>query len=137
MDLYTGGFTPEQIGERVVNDLKSAGRLEFDALTNWLQSQGEYALWELPDGSKWTIRLGPVDGRYLHLHPGRWVPHTMRVQANALKSAVVAHAHARLMGGKATDLSVLNEARRVYLGLLPVRTLTGDGGLGAAIAALE
>jgi hypothetical protein len=60
----------------------------------------------------------------------------MRVQANTLRSAVMAHAHARLTGGAATDLALVNEARRRYLNLLPVRELTGDGGLGAVIAAL-
>jgi hypothetical protein len=136
MDLYTGPLTPEVIGEHVVGRLRAAGRLEFEPLSAWLQGQGEYALVELPDGSKWTIRLGPPEGRYLHLHPGRWVPNTMRVQANTLKSAVMAHAHAALTGGDPADLAVVNEARRKYLGLLPVRELTGDAGLGAVIAAL-
>ena len=104
---------------------------DFEPLAKWVAGQGEYAMFALPDNSKWTIRLGPADGRYLHLHPGRWVPHTMRVQANTLKSAVMAHAHAKLVGADATDLAVVNEARKRYLGMLPVRELTGDGGLGA------
>jgi hypothetical protein len=137
MDLYTGALSPAKIGEHVIQSLRAAGRLEFDALSAWLKEQDEFTLIELPDRSKWTIRLGPADGRYLHLHPGRWVPHTMRVQANTLKSAAVAHAHARLIGGAATDLAVVNAARQKYLGLLPVRELTGDGGLGAVIAALD
>ena len=136
MDLYTGSFAPAEIAEFVFADLKTRELFEFDPLSKWLAEQGEYALTELPDGSKWTIRLGPADGRYLHLHPGRWVPHTMRVQANTLKSAVMAHAHALLTGRDATDLEVANEARKLYLGLLPVRELTGAGGLGAVIAAL-
>ncbi len=136
MDLYIGALTPAEIGGHVVTQLRAAGRLEFDPLSAWLQAQGEYTLIALPDASKWTIRLGPADGRYLHLHPGRWVPNTMRVQANTLKSAVMAHAHALLTGGDAKDLAVVNEARRKYLGLLPVRELSGDGGLGAVIAVL-
>lgn len=136
MDLYTGSFTPAEIAEFVITDLKTRNLFEFEALADWLAGQGEYAMTELPDGSMWTIRLGPADGRYLHLHPGRWVPHTMRVQANTLKSAVMAHAHAKLTGGAATDLAVMNEARKRYLGMLPVRELTGDGGLGAVVAAL-
>ena len=31
----------------------------------------------------------------------------------------------------------VNDARRKYLGFLPVRELTGDAGLGAVIAALR
>jgi hypothetical protein len=137
MDLYTGSYSPAEIAEFVFTDLKARGLFEFDPLSKWLAEQGEYAMTDLPDGSKWTIRLGPADGRYLHLHPGRWVPHTMRVQANTLRSAVMAHAHARLTGGAPTDLAVVNEARKLYLNLLPVRELTGDGGLGAVIAVLK
>lgn len=136
MDLYTGSFTPVEIGEHVVTQLRTADRFAFEPLSAWLQVQGEYSMIELPDGSKWTIRLGPADGRYLHLHPGRWVPHTIRVQANTLKSAVMAHAHALLVGGDPNDLAIVNEARRRYLGLLPMRELTGDGGLGAVISVL-
>jgi hypothetical protein len=136
MDLYTGAFSPAEIAECVFADLKARALFDFGPLAKWLAEQGEYAMTELPDGSKWTIRLGPADGRYLHLHPGRWVPHTMRVQANTLKSAVMAHAHANLTGADPTSLALVNEARQLYLGLLPVRELTGDGGLGAAIAAL-
>lgn len=137
MDLYTGPLSPSTIGTTLIAHLSGLGRVEYASLVEWLQEQGEYALHELPDGSKWTIRLGPSDGRYLHLHPGRWVPNTMRVQANTLKSAVMAHAHAGLIRSDPADLAVVNAARRNYLGLLPVRELTGDGGLGAVIEALR
>ncbi|HJZ54834.1 MAG TPA: hypothetical protein VKE74_07735, partial [Gemmataceae bacterium] len=137
MDLYTGSFTPGEIAANVVALLRNLGRLEFEPLSDWLNGQGEYSMLELPDGSKWTIRLGPADGRYIHLHPGRWAPNTIRVQANTLKSAVMAHARARLAGGDPMDLAVVNDARRKYLGFLPVRELTGDGGLGAVIEVLR
>jgi hypothetical protein len=136
MDLYTGSFSPAEIAESVFADLKALDAFEFEPLAKRLAGQGGYAMFELDDGSEWTVRLGPADGRYIHLHPGRWVPHTMRVQANTLKSAVMAHAHAKLGVGGASDLAVVNEARRLYLGMLPVRELTGAGGLGAVIAAL-
>lgn len=136
MDLYTGSHAPAQIAESAFADLNARNVFEFEPLARWLSEQGGYALFALPDGSKWTVRLGPADGRYIHLHPGRWVPHTMRVQANTLRSAVMAHAHAKLVGADASDLAVVNEARKRYLGLLPVRELTGESGLGAVISAL-
>ncbi|MBA4186513.1 MAG: hypothetical protein C0467_00700 [Planctomycetaceae bacterium] len=137
MDLYTGSFTPAQIAEHVIAHVRGANRLDFDSLSAWLQSQGEFSMIELLDGSHWTIRLGPADGRYLHLHPGRWVLHTIRVQANTLKSAVMAHAHALLTGEEPDNLATVNTARKRYLGLLPMRELTGESGLGAVIAALK
>src|SRR5581483_7049923 len=55
MDLYTGPLTPAEIGQHVVEQLRAAGRLEYEPLSAWLQGQGEYGMIELPDGSKWTI----------------------------------------------------------------------------------
>jgi hypothetical protein len=136
MDLYTGPLEPAAVGELIVQKLRAELCLEYEPLAKWLARQGEYTVLDLPDGSRWTIRLGPADGRYLHLHPARWASNTMRVQANTLKSAVLAHALAGLNGSSASDLAVVNEAREAYLGLLPVRELTADGGLGAVIASL-
>lgn len=126
MDLYTGSFTPKEIAEHVLEQLRTLGRLEYEPLARWLQGQGEYSMLDLPDGSKWTIRLGPSGGRYIHLHPGRWVPHTVRIRANTLKTAVMAQAHAGLTGCDPTDLAVVNEARRKYLNLLPLRQEPGE-----------
>jgi hypothetical protein len=136
MDLYTGSFTPAEIAANVLAQLRAAGRYEYEALAAWLTAQGGWGMVDLPDTSRWAIRLGPADGRYIHLHPGRWVPHTMRVQANTLKSAVMAVAHAGLAGQTRPDLAIANEARRKYLELLPVRELSGDAGLGAVIDVL-
>jgi hypothetical protein len=136
MDLYAGSLTPAEIASNVFGQLGEAGRLEYDALAGWLASEGGYALLDLPDGSRWTVRLGPADGRYVHIHPGRWAPHTVRVQANTLKSAVMAVAFGGLTGRDPRDLSVMKEARRRYLGLLPVTRLTTDTGLGAVIRLL-
>jgi hypothetical protein len=137
MDLYTGEHTPAAITSQVIELLDRSGHLHFEELAAWLAQQGEYSVIELQDSSKWTIRLGPKDGRYLHLHPSRWSPWTMRVQANTLKSAVMAIATARLTGAAATDLALVNEARRKYLGLGPVRELSEDFGLGAVLAAMS
>src|SRR5262245_25916190 len=56
MDLYTGAFTPAEIADHVIPQLRAENRLDFDPLSAWLKWQGEYAMIELPDGSKWTIR---------------------------------------------------------------------------------
>ncbi|MDB5309706.1 MAG: hypothetical protein JWO38_3908 [Gemmataceae bacterium] len=137
MDLYTGAFTPAGLAAHIADQLRRLGRLEYTPLAEWLQGQGEYSMLALPDGSKWTLRLGPAAGKYVHIHPGRWVPHTVRVQANTLKSAVMAHALAGLTGGDPADLALVNDARKQYLGLLPVRELTGAAGLGAVIEVLR
>jgi len=136
MDLYTGARTPAVIAREALALLGADGLDTFEPLSASLAARGGYAMLTLSDGSAWTVRLGPTDGRFVHLHPGRWAAHTLRVPANTLKSAVMAHAVAGLTGRSAADLDVVNEARQTYLGLLPVRRLDADGGLGAVIAAL-
>lgn len=137
MDLYTGPLTPADIGREALAQLEATGLQAYESLAVSLAAQNGYALLTLSDGAAWTVRLGPADGRFVHLHPGRWTTNTMRVQANTLKSAVMTHAVAGLTGRDATELDVVNGARQTYLGLLPVRQLDADGGLGAVVAALR
>ena len=136
MDLYTGPLAPAALAANVIGQLREAGKLEYGALADWLGSQGGYAMLDIPDGSRWAVRLGPTGGRYVHVHPGRRVSHTVRVQANTLKSAVMAVALGRVTGREPTDLAVVNEARSRYLGLRPVTDLAADSGLGAVIRLL-
>ncbi len=137
MDLYTGPLDPGVIAGRVIEQLRADGRLALDPYRAWLEGQGGYAVLPLPDdGSRWALRLGPAAGRYVHLHPGRRSPHTVRVQANALKTAILAHALAGLTGGPASDVAVVNEARRRFLGLPPVPVIDAGGGLGEVIGLL-
>ena len=44
----------------------------------------------MPDGSAWVLRQGEEGGRYVHVHPGRRTPPTLRVRATVLKTAVMA-----------------------------------------------
>ncbi|MBX9627470.1 MAG: hypothetical protein K2X82_26960 [Gemmataceae bacterium] len=136
MDLYTGAFTPAAVADLVLDRLGGVGRFDYPALAAWLDLRGGYAVLDLPDVSRWAVRLGPEGGRYVHLHPGRWSPHTVRVQANTLKSAVMAVAHARLTGRDPLDPAVVNAARRQYLGMLPVREVAAGAGLGAVVRLL-
>ncbi len=137
MDLYYGPLGLGTITDRMIEQLRSEERLEYDSFRTWLEGQGGYAVVAVPDdGSRWTLRLGPPEGRYVHLHPGRYSPNTIRVQANTLKTAVLAHALAGLTGQQATDVAVVNEARKQFLGLPPVAGIDMTGGLGEVIALL-
>lgn len=133
MDFYHGPLTPDAIGERVLQQLRHDAKLDEVVYRAWLEGQGGYAMLTLPDdGSRWAVRAGAEGGRYVHLHPGRYSPNTVRVQANALKTAVLAHA---LANGAAVNLAVVNEARQRFLQLPPVPAIH-DGGLGEVIGLL-
>ncbi len=136
MDFYHGPLAPDAIGERVLQQLRHDAKLDEPVYREWLAGQGGYAMLTLPDdGSRWAVRAGAEGGRYVHLHPGRYSPNTVRVQANALKTAVLAHAIAQLQGRSASEVAVVNEARQRFLQLPPVPAIH-EGGLGEVIGLL-
>ena len=138
MDLYAGDLTAAGVAAWAVAALETEGVLAPDALAGWLDAGGGYRLLTHPaDGSAWAIRLGEVGGRYVHLHPGRHAPHTLRVNAATLKTAVLSLAGARLDGAESADLATVNRVRREFLGLPPLANLEGSPALLRALAALS
>jgi hypothetical protein len=138
MDLYTGRYTPAEIADRVLNQLREAGRLDFAAFGSWVDASGGYGVLTLDDASQWVMRRGVEAGRYVHLHPGRWVPQTKRVRANVVKTAVMVLAYCGVHGGEPMDRDLVNLVRRDFLDLAPVgRDPSGEAGLGEMLALLR
>jgi hypothetical protein len=137
MDLYLGTLTPAGIGQQIVGRLTADRNLALEAYRAWVQAGGGYRLVDLSDTSRWVLRLGDEEGRYVHVHPGRYSPQTRRVRANVLKTAVMVLAYVRVRGGEPMDVALVNNVRRQHLALAPIgKDLAGDQGLGAAIAIL-
>jgi hypothetical protein len=138
MDLYHGPLTPAEIGRLVISRLAVDGLLEPARYRDWIMAEGGYRTLDLTgDLSRWVLRLGAEESRYVHLHPGRWAPLTRRVRANTLKTAVMALAYARTHGGGTVDIGLVNHVRHAFLDLPPVaRVLRDDQGLGPMIALL-
>src|SRR5262245_38966347 len=138
MDLYTGPLTPVEIGQQVLAQLRAENRLEREAFGAWVEENGGYRLLTFAaDESVWVLRFADKDERYVHVHPGRWTPHTRRVRANVVKTAVMVLADAALHGGDPLDVKRINHVRKKYLGLAPVRELTPEQGLDGVFALLR
>jgi len=139
MDLYTGRFWPREIALKVLAGLRAEGRLEWPAYRGWVEGQGGYALTTFPeDGSRWVLRLGDETERYIHLHPGRWSPATVRVRANVIKTAFLVLVAVAIHGGDPTDRVLINDVRGRYLGLAPLgKDLADEEGLGRIIGLLR
>jgi hypothetical protein len=137
MDLYVGRYSPAEIGALILQQLRRDGRLEPAAFRAWVDEGGGYRMLALPDASEWVLRTGEGDDRYVHVHPGRWVPQTRRVRANVLKTAVVVLAYVGVHGGDPLNRALVNRARTEYLGLAPVGRDLGEQGLGEVIDLLR
>jgi hypothetical protein len=138
MDLYVGRLTPAAIAAKVVARLRADRLLAPDAYRAWVAAGGGYRL--LPfaeDDSVWVLRAGDEE-RYVHVHPARWAPETLRVRANVLKTAAMALAYAVARGGDPMDRALLNRVRADYLGLAPVgRDPGAEQGVGRIIDLLR
>jgi hypothetical protein len=138
MDLYHGPFSPREIGDKVLAGLRRARRDTPEAFRAWVETDAGYRVVEFPeDTSRWVLRSAEGD-RFVHVHPARRSPFTVRVRATALATAVMALAHVGIHGGDPLDRKVVNAVRRDYLGLAPVgRDPSGDEGIGSVIALLR
>lgn len=136
MDVYTGPLTPAQLGQRVLEWLQVQGHAERDRFAAWLTSQRDYTTLTI-DGANWVLRDSGDATRWVHLHPGRWSPQTLRARANAIKTAALAQLHARIHGNNPRDLATMNALRREHLSLPPLAKVSDDDeGVGVLLELL-
>lgn len=122
MDLYLGNLTETEIFTEVLLQLTRLEALHEEAYRQFLQPH-HYQTIDLCDGSRWVLRLGKHRGQYIHIHPGRYSPHTLRVKATTLKTAIAVQIWHK-EHPEPLDTVVLNRLRKETLGLSPVRTLS-------------
>jgi hypothetical protein len=123
MDIYYGQLDIPAILEEVINKVKNAGITDEISYLQWLKDNEGYVEINLSDTSRWILLHGIEPGQYIHLHPARYSPHSMRVKAAVLKTAMacrVIHPD-----GSHPDLSTLNHVRKNILSLSPVKDLAG------------
>ena len=139
MDLYHGPFAPREIADKVLAELRTTGRESPELYRAWVEDAGGYRTIDfMEDASRWVLRFGEEEGRFVHVHPARGSPFTIRVRANVLVTAVMALAYAGIHGGDPLGRKVVNTVRRDYLGLEPLgRDAATSEGIGAIIELLR
>lgn len=134
LDLYIGALSPLQISEEVILYLQQQRVLQPEAYRQYLAPNG-YRICALSDSSAWTLRWGIHEDRHVHLHPGRYSLHTLRVKANHLKTAA-ASSIASIKYRQPVSLELLNQVRADWLELPPVQGYTSEEGLGKVMELL-
>ncbi|NIG56459.1 hypothetical protein [Chitinophaga sp. Cy-1792] len=121
-DIYTGPLQTETITQEVLHYLIRQDLSNRDAFENWVNTNGGFRTITLSDNSSWTLRIQPAiadaAAPFVHLHPSRYSPNTLRIKANAMKSIVVYY----LLATDTTILNftVLNVLREKHLDLSPI-----------------
>jgi hypothetical protein len=122
-DLYIGSLSVHEIISQVKAILDARGVGSKQAYKSWIQHGGGFRTIEIADGSSWTLRF--VDHpSFIHLHPSRYSPHTIRIKANAMKT-VACYLMLHSAKNQALDISMLNRLRSSQLGLSPVHEKSG------------
>jgi len=87
VDIYTGMKTPESIANEMISILKSNRALQVNDFTRWVALKKGYRQIKLEDRSEWIVRKSNENERYVHIHPARSGPFTMRFKGSTLKTA--------------------------------------------------
>ena len=130
MDLYFGEYSPKKISSLIISELKSKNSFDYNSYKAWLKSEGhDYRLLKLSDDSVWTLRLGEEPERYVHIHPGRYSKHSVRVKSTTLKTAICILCWQKLFPKIVVDLNLVNVLRNELVFAPPLKSLKHSAGL--------
>lgn len=124
IDIYTGTMTPKSIGNSVISILKSKQALDADDFSRWVNTKSGYRKIVLKDQSEWIVRKGNEPERYIHLHPARLGPFTMRFKGSTLKTVYLL----KISTPEIPSLKKVNDNRN-QIGLSPVKKLERSKGI--------
>lgn len=138
MDFYHGKFSPGEISQCVIDQLKQINALENSKYVKWIKmNKKNYQTLTLPDASVWTLRLANDSQRHVHIHPGRYSPHTLRVKALTLKTAIAVLVHSKFSGKNPDDIEMINIVRKDILNESPIKSIEYAEGLLKVIDVLS
>ncbi|HAH25486.1 MAG TPA: hypothetical protein DCL77_17310 [Prolixibacteraceae bacterium] len=127
IDIYTGTMTPESISKAVIGILKSKHVFHVDDFTSWVDSKNGYREIKLEDQSEWVVRKSNEEERYIHLHPARTGPLSIRFKGSTLKTIYLLKIHFP-EPQETLSLEDVNGVR-IQIGLSPVKKLDKSKGI--------
>jgi hypothetical protein len=118
MDVYSGNLDPGEICEEILYFLKTKKLSKKSSFGRWAGTEPkEFKTILLSDTSQWVLKYYDHEQRFVHSFPARLSPHTFRIKANTLKSAIL---YQIFIGKDFITEEALNTARAIA-GLSPVK----------------
>ncbi len=128
-DLYTGRFSVGEILFECAEFFKKNRIFSKDVLLSWLNPL-EYRKITLGDSSVWIIKAGNDKEKYIHIHPAKKSPHSIRVRAATLKTVITLMILTDEFPQHLNEgLETVNRVRTQYLHLSPVKSLQRGQGI--------
>lgn len=120
MDIYKGILSLDEIFEEIKGILDQKEVITREHFAMWSGTGiNSYRIVSLSDESRWTLKYNDNEKSFVHVFPARSAPHTFRVKANTLKSAIL---YLVLIGKDYISEDDLNKARALA-GLSPVKEI--------------
>lgn len=134
MDIYNGPLSIGKILEEIKLFLDTEKLDSSELFAIWAgNSYSDFRIITLSDASQWTLKYHNSENRYVHLFPARSSPHTFRIKANTLKSAVL---YVVLIGKDYITEDDLNKARAMA-DLSPVKEVAESEAVSEMIEILR
>jgi hypothetical protein len=128
-DLYFGSLSVSTVIDEVRDQIDQTVGLEREMYNQWMLRGRGYQKVELSDASQWILRVGDDKERFVHLHPGRYSPFTIRVSSNTLKTVIAVTVWMTGNHNHALDPDTINQVRCQLLGLSPLHHIPPGGSL--------
>lgn len=129
LDFYTGELSVENICEDCIHYFNSRKINDKISFADWL-NPNEYRKIVLNDSSEWVIKEGNDPGRFIHIHPAKQSPHTIRVRAATLKTVIALKTkNVTISNNINENLQKANNIRTTYLHLSPIKSLQRGKGI--------
>jgi len=118
MDVYSGTLTSLTIFSEIAQFLIQEEIISFSSFGDWVGKKvKDYKVVILSDTSQWALKYHDDEKRYVHIFPARLSPHSFRIKANSMKSAIL---YSIIIGKDFITGDDLNRARTL-LRLSPVK----------------
>jgi hypothetical protein len=134
IDLYTGSLTSIEVAQDVIAILKSMQVLDAEKFSSWVEANHGYRKIIISDQSEWVVRAGNEKERFVHLHPSRTGPHSIRFKGSTLKTICLLKINMP-ESEKAPSLEIVNRVR-LQVGLSPINKLEPGKGILASFTRL-
>ncbi|MBA4321695.1 MAG: hypothetical protein C0408_02645 [Odoribacter sp.] len=133
MDVYTGKLSLDEILTETDSFLKEKKIKEITDFKEWSGKDfTDFRRIELSDESQWILKYFDNEINYIHIFPARYSPHSFRVKANTLKSAIL---YILCIGKYPVTEEDLNQARALA-GLSPVKDMVDSEAINEMIMIL-
>lgn len=134
MDVYTGVLSVPEIILEIKALMDHDKIIERESFSEWAGTgYSDFRVVTLHDASKWTIKYHPDQKRFIHFFPARTSPHSFRIKANTLKSAIL---YIIVTGKDYINEDDLNRARAIA-GLSPVKEISETEAISELIEILR